>query len=68
MMVSVAGNVGAMQTSAIARNVELATREPDQRELAALVAALRVSVEQSSEALRDWLDSGLATTDAKLSA
>jgi hypothetical protein len=68
MMVSVAGNVGAMQTSAFARDVELAIRGSDQKELAALVAALRVSVEHSSKALRDWLDNCLATTEAKLSA
>jgi PAS domain S-box-containing protein len=68
MIVSVAGNVGAMKTSTFARDVELATRVSDQKELAALVAALRVSGEQSSKALRDWLDNFLATTETKLSA
>jgi len=56
MIVSVAGSVGAMQTSAFARDVELATRESDQKQLAALVAALRVSGDQSSKALRiGWI-------------
>jgi CheY-like chemotaxis protein/HPt (histidine-containing phosphotransfer) domain-containing protein len=68
MVVSVAGNVGAMQTSALARDVELASRDAGQKELAAFIAALRVSGEQSAKALREWLDNCLAIADAKLSA
>jgi len=68
MMVSVAGNVGAMHTSDLAREVEKTSREDNQKILAPAIAALRVSFVQSSQALQDWLDNSLAASSEKLSA
>jgi CheY-like chemotaxis protein/HPt (histidine-containing phosphotransfer) domain-containing protein len=68
MLVSVAGNVGAMGTSDLARQVEKASRGNDQTNLAQTITALRRSAVQSSKALHDWLDSNLMGSSEKLSA
>jgi HPt (histidine-containing phosphotransfer) domain-containing protein len=54
-LVSMAGNVGAMQTSERARDVAVLARGGDAAALAAAVAALKMSVADSSAALQVWL-------------
>jgi hypothetical protein len=59
MLVSSAGNLGAMQTSALAREVEhfFRTGKPDGLE--PMLAELRRSNAQSSDALKAWRDANL---------
>jgi len=55
MIVSTAGNLGAKQTSAIARILEVSCKETDHVRSDRLIAKLRASCEQSSRELRSWL-------------
>jgi CheY-like chemotaxis protein/HPt (histidine-containing phosphotransfer) domain-containing protein len=54
IIVSIAGNLGAMQTSAAARRVEIACRAADEALAHRLLGELRESCDRSSEALRAW--------------
>ncbi len=56
MLVSSSGNLGAMQTSALARDVENFCKSGNPDGLAALLDELRQSVAQSSAALTAWRD------------
>ena len=55
MITSISGNVGAMRTSALARQLEQVCAGGTVVNLAETVAALRGAVHASSSALRDWL-------------
>jgi CheY-like chemotaxis protein len=55
-IVSTAGNLGAMQTSAIARRLETACRTGDHESSYRLISELSESCEASSAAFRSWLD------------
>jgi PAS domain S-box-containing protein len=68
ILVSITGNVGAMRTSDLAREVEIASRDNAQTNLAPAISALRCSAVQSSKALQDWLNSGLVGSNEALSA
>jgi HPt (histidine-containing phosphotransfer) domain-containing protein len=59
MLVSSAGNLGAMQTSALAREVEHFCRSGKPDGLAPMLAELRQSIAQSSAALKAWRDANL---------
>jgi signal transduction histidine kinase/DNA-binding response OmpR family regulator/HPt (histidine-containing phosphotransfer) domain-containing protein len=61
MLVSAAGNLGAMRTSALAREVEQLCRMGNREGLAPLLEELRRSCAQSDTALRAWRDSRRAT-------
>ena len=56
MLVSSAGNMGAMQTSALAREVENFCRAGRSDGLGALLEELRQSNAQSDAALKAWRD------------
>jgi CheY-like chemotaxis protein/HPt (histidine-containing phosphotransfer) domain-containing protein len=60
MLVSSAGNLGAMQTSALAREVEHFCRTGKPDGLAPMLAELRRSNALSSEALKAWRDANLS--------
>jgi len=55
MIVSTAGNLGAMQTSALARILEVSCKDIDHARSDRLIAELRASCEQSRSELRRWL-------------
>jgi HPt (histidine-containing phosphotransfer) domain-containing protein len=55
MLVSVAGNVGAMQASALARDLERACVGRDEEKLRLLREKLNLSCEAATDALRAWL-------------
>jgi HPt (histidine-containing phosphotransfer) domain-containing protein len=57
MLVSTAGNLGAMQTSALAREVEHFCKAGNPVGLAPLLDRLRHTCGQSAIALRAWQDS-----------
>jgi CheY-like chemotaxis protein/HPt (histidine-containing phosphotransfer) domain-containing protein len=57
MMVSTAGNLGAMRTSALAREVEQFCRCGNPSDVASLLDELRRSCAQSNAALQAWRDS-----------
>lgn len=57
MIVSTAGNLGAKQTSAMARILELSCKDNDRVRSDRLIAKLRASCEQSCGELRYWLKS-----------
>jgi len=57
MIVSSAGNLGAMRTSALAREVEQCCKAGDPSCVASLLEELRRSYAQSSTALQAWRDS-----------
>jgi len=57
VLVSTAGNLGAMKTSALARDLEHACADRDEETLKPLVLQLRESCAASSDALRVWLAS-----------
>jgi len=57
MMVSSAGNLGAMRTSALARKVEQFCKAGDPSGLASLLDELRRTATQSNAALQAWRDS-----------
>ena len=57
MMISSAGNLGAMRTSALARQVEQFCKAGDSSGLAPLLDALRRTAGESNAALRAWRDS-----------
>jgi signal transduction histidine kinase/CheY-like chemotaxis protein/HPt (histidine-containing phosphotransfer) domain-containing protein len=59
MLVSSAGNLGAMQTSALARKVENFCRSGNPNGLAPMLAELRQSCAQSSAGLKEWQDLNL---------
>ena len=59
MLVSSAGNLGAMQTSALAREVEHFCKAGTPDGLAPMLAELRRSCAQSSAALKAWRDASL---------
>jgi CheY-like chemotaxis protein len=59
MLVSSAGNLGAMQTSALAREVDHFCRIGSPDGLALMLAELRQSCAQSSAALKAWRDASL---------
>jgi CheY-like chemotaxis protein/HPt (histidine-containing phosphotransfer) domain-containing protein len=59
MLVSSAGNLGAMQTSALAREVEHFCKAGAPDGLAPMLAELRQSCAQSSAALKAWRDASL---------
>ena len=59
MLVSSAGNLGAMQTSALAREVEHLCRSGNPDGLAPMLAELRQSNAQSSAALKAWRNANL---------
>jgi len=69
MIVSTAGNVGAKQTSALARVLEVSCTNQDNALSDRLIAMLRTSCELSSGALKHWLDTGppIAAADMRLS-
>jgi signal transduction histidine kinase/CheY-like chemotaxis protein/HPt (histidine-containing phosphotransfer) domain-containing protein len=56
MMVGAAGNLGALQTSAVARQLEHLCKAPGQGDAGPLLGRLRDASVQSSEAFRAWLD------------
>jgi HPt (histidine-containing phosphotransfer) domain-containing protein len=56
IIVSNAGNFGAMQTSAIARHLEKACGSGDDKLSYRLMDALNASCRESSAALRGWCD------------
>jgi len=60
MLVSSAGNMGAMRTSALAREVEQFCKAGNPERLAPLLDELRQACAQSSAALQAWRDSGRA--------
>jgi CheY-like chemotaxis protein len=60
MLVSSSGNLGAMQTSMLARDMENFCRSGNSDGLAALLDELRQSVAQSSAALAAWRDAHAA--------
>ena len=64
MLVSSSGNLGAMQTSALARDVENFCKSGNPDGLAALLDELRQSVAQSSAALTAWRDARVAAAQA----
>ncbi|MEY4706844.1 MAG: hypothetical protein RJB58_567 [Pseudomonadota bacterium] len=64
MLVSSSGNLGAMQTSALARDVENFCKSGNPDGLAALLDELRQSVAQSSAALMAWRDARVAAAQA----
>ena len=57
MIVSSAGNLGAMRTSALAREVEQCCKAGDPSCVASLLEELRQTAAQSSTALQAWRDS-----------
>jgi len=57
MMVSTAGNLGAMRTSALAREVEQFCKTGNPSDVASLLDELRRSCAQSNAALQAWRDS-----------
>jgi signal transduction histidine kinase/CheY-like chemotaxis protein/HPt (histidine-containing phosphotransfer) domain-containing protein len=59
MLVSSAGNLGAMQTSALAREVEHFCKAGNPERLAPMLGELRQSCAQSSAALKAWRDASL---------
>jgi signal transduction histidine kinase/DNA-binding response OmpR family regulator/HPt (histidine-containing phosphotransfer) domain-containing protein len=56
-IISTSGNLGAMQTSAVARRLESACRGGDHEQSCRLIDELRESSRESSDALRDWSNS-----------
>jgi len=64
MLVSSSGNLGAMQASALARDMENFCRSGNSDGLAALLDELRQSVAQSSAALVAWRDAHTAAAQA----
>ena len=64
MLVSSSGNLGAMQTSALARDLENFCRSGNSDGLTALLDELRQSVAQSSAALAAWCDAHTAADQA----
>lgn len=58
MIVSTAGNLGAEQTSALARQLEISCAKGDDTQSDRLIGALRISCQSSSGALRRWLNAG----------
>ncbi|MES2472229.1 MAG: ATP-binding protein [Pseudomonadota bacterium] len=64
MLVGSSGNLGAMQTSALARDVENFCRSGNPDGLAALLDELRQAVAQSSAALAAWRDAHTAAAQA----
>ncbi len=56
IIVSIAGSLGAMQTSAAARRLEMACRSADHELARRLIGELRESCDRSSAALRTWSD------------
>lgn len=58
MIVSTAGNIGAKHTSALAHVLEISCMAQDNALSDPLIEALHASCEQSSRALKRWLDSG----------
>jgi len=64
MLVSSAGNMGAMHTSALAREVEQFCKAGDPQGLAPLLEELRRSCAQSGAALQTWRDSRRAAVPA----
>jgi signal transduction histidine kinase/DNA-binding response OmpR family regulator/HPt (histidine-containing phosphotransfer) domain-containing protein len=57
-IVSTAGNLGAMKTSAIARCLETACRRGEQAHAISLIGELNNSCEASTAALKAWSDNG----------
>jgi len=57
MIVSTAGNLGAMRTSALAREVEQCCKTGDPSRVASLLDELRQTAAQSNAALQAWRDS-----------
>jgi HPt (histidine-containing phosphotransfer) domain-containing protein len=58
MIVSTAGNLGAKQTSALARLLEVSCMNEDSARSDRLIGELRTSCELSSGALKRWLNAG----------
>jgi CheY-like chemotaxis protein/HPt (histidine-containing phosphotransfer) domain-containing protein len=61
MLVGAAGNLGAMQTSVLARDIERLCRAHDSEALTPLLAELETSCAVSSAALRAWMDAKTAS-------
>ena len=64
MLVSSSGNLGCMQTSALARNLEHFCKAGNPDGLDTLLDGLRRSAAQSSEAIRTWRDARIPTVQA----
>ena len=62
VMVSICGNMGARQTSSLARALENLLRQDNGAETSSLTKALRRSVETSSAELRHWVAKNSAST------
>ena len=56
MIVSTAGNMGAIRTSEAARRLETACRSGDHSGASALIGELTMSCNASSEAMKVWLE------------
>jgi len=68
IIIGTAGNLGAMQTSAIAQRLETACKNADHEYSRQLIGELVESCESSSAALRAWSDRGFANVPSALAS
>ncbi|HJT42759.1 MAG TPA: response regulator [Rhizomicrobium sp.] len=69
ILISISGNVGAVQASSLARELEQASLDGTPNKMVSdIIKQLRASVSRSSQALQDWSHANLRTQDKQLSA